>query len=170
LKTYLVELLMKQDQMSMAASIESRVPFLDHHLVEFAASLPPRLKLRGFKTKWILREAVRSILPPEILTRRKMGFPVPFALWMKGPWQAVARDVLLDRRTRERGLINPAAVEHLIAAHVDGRQEGGDAIWSLLNLELWYRTFIDGEGVQTLVEAGAARNRTPEPQAERIAV
>ena len=150
IKTYLVELLMKQDQMSMAASIESRVPFLDHHLVEFATALPPRLKLRGFKTKWILREAVRGILPPEILTRKKMGFPVPFAVWMKERWQSVARDVLLDRRTRERGVINPAAVEQLISAHAAGQQEGGDAIWSLMNLELWYRTFIDGEGVQSL--------------------
>jgi asparagine synthase (glutamine-hydrolysing) len=150
LKTYLVELLMKQDQMSMAASIESRVPFLDHHLVEFAAALPARMKLRGFTTKWILREAVRSLLPNEILTRKKMGFPVPFALWMKDRWQQVARDVLLDRRTRERGLIDPDAVERMITAHAAGTQEGGDAIWSLLNLELWYRTFIDGEGVQTL--------------------
>jgi asparagine synthase (glutamine-hydrolysing) len=150
LKTYLVELLMKQDQMSMAASIESRVPFLDHKLVEFAAGLPGRLKLRGFTTKWILREAVRSILPPEILTRKKMGFPVPFSGWMKGQWQDVARDVLLDTRSRQRGIVDPAAVERLIAAHASGEAEGGDAIWSLLNLELWYRTHIDGDGVQTL--------------------
>ena len=150
LKTYLVELLMKQDQMSMAASIESRVPFLDHKLVEFAASLPNRLKLRGFKTKWILREAVREILPPEILSRPKMGFPVPFANWMRGPWSAVARDVLLDSRSRQRGIIDPSAVERLIEAHAAGAGGGADAIWSLLNLELWYRTFIDGDGVQTL--------------------
>ncbi len=157
MKTYLVELLMKQDQMSMAASIESRVPFLDHHLVEFAATLPPRLKLRGFKTKWILREAVKSILPREILTRRKMGFPVPFALWMKEGWGSVARDVLLDRRTRERGIIDPAAADRLLTAHASGEQEGGDAIWSLLNLELWYRTHIDGDGVQSLVGSPALR-------------
>ncbi len=150
LKTYLVELLMKQDQMSMAASIESRVPFLDHHLVEFAAGLPDRLKLRGFTTKWILREAVRGVLPPEILTRRKMGFPVPFGVWMRGGWQDVARDVLLDRRSRERGIIEPAAVERLIAGHALGVTDGADALWSLLNLELWYRTHIDGGGVQTL--------------------
>ena len=150
LKTYLVELLMKQDQMSMAASIESRVPFLDHKLVEFAAALPTRMKLRGFRTKWILREAVRGMLPPEILTRRKMGFPVPFGVWMKGSWQTVARDVLLDRRSRERGIVDAVAVEQLIDAHASGTVEGGDAIWSLLNLELWYRTHIDGEGVQTL--------------------
>jgi asparagine synthase (glutamine-hydrolysing) len=150
LKTYLVELLMKQDQMSMAASIESRVPFLDHRLVEFAAGLPARMKLRGFRTKWILREAVRGILPAEILTRKKMGFPVPFGVWMKGKWGDVARDVLLDSKSRQRGIIEPAAVERLIGGHASGEVEGADALWSLLNLELWYRTHIDGDGVQTL--------------------
>jgi asparagine synthase (glutamine-hydrolysing) len=150
MKTYLVELLMKQDQMSMAASIESRVPFLDHRLVEFASGLPARMKLRGLKTKWILREAVRSVLPPEILTRKKMGFPVPFGVWMRGPWQDVARDVLLDPRSRQRGIIDPRAVERLISAHAAGTADGADAIWSLLNLELWYRTHIDGGGVQTI--------------------
>jgi asparagine synthase (glutamine-hydrolysing) len=150
LKTYLVELLMKQDQMSMAASIESRVPFLDHRLVEFAAALPARLKLRGFKTKWVLREAVKDILPADILTRPKMGFPVPFASWAAGAWAHVLRDVLLDSRSRQRGLIDTAAVERLIDAHARGEAAGGDALWSLLNLELWYRTFIDGDGVQTL--------------------
>ncbi len=150
IKTYLVELLMKQDQMSMSASIESRVPFLDHKLVEFAARLPDRLKLRGFTTKRILREAIRGLLPEEILTRRKMGFPVPFGQWTRDRWQPVMRDLLLDRRTRERGLINAPAVEHLLNAHREGTTNGGDAIWALVNLELWYRTFIDGEGVQTL--------------------
>ena len=150
LKTYLVELLMKQDQMSMAASIESRVPFLDHHLVEFAAALPPRMKLRGFSTKWILREAVKAILPREILTRKKMGFPVPFSIWVQGPAGEMAHEVLLDRRTRQRGIINPPAVAALLAAHRRGAVDAGDALWSLLNLELWYRTFIDGQGVQTL--------------------
>jgi asparagine synthase (glutamine-hydrolysing) len=156
LKTYLVELLMKQDQMSMAASIESRVPFLDHKLVEFAAALPPRLKLRGFTTKWILRQAVRSILPPEILSRPKMGFPVPFGLWMRGGWNDMARDILLDPRARQRGIADAGEVERLLAAHRSGAAQGADAIWSLLNLELWYRTFIDGGGVQTLPEVKAS--------------
>jgi asparagine synthase (glutamine-hydrolysing) len=160
LKTYLVELLMKQDQMSMAASIESRVPFLDHRLVEFAAALPPRLKLRGFTTKWILREAVRTILPPEILSRPKMGFPVPFGSWMRGGWAGVARDILLDRRSRERGIVDPAAVARLIDAHAAGATNGTDALWSLINLELWYRTFIDGNGVQTLAAAPPAAGPT----------
>ena len=137
----------------MSASIESRVPFLDHVLVEFAARLPDRLKLRGFTTKRILREALRGLLPEQILSRRKMGFPVPFAQWTRDRWQPVVRDVLLDRRTRERGLINPAAVERLLDAHRDGTVNAGDAIWALVNFELWFRTFIDAEGVQTLPSA-----------------
>ena len=153
-KTYLVELLMKQDQMSMSASIESRVPFLDHTLVEFAARLPHRLKLHGRTTKRILREAVRDIVPPGILTRPKMGFPVPWSTWMRGPWNSVAREVLLDLRSRQRGLINPAAVSRLLLDHQEGLRDGGDAIWALMNLELWHRTFIDGEGIQTLPGAG----------------
>jgi len=150
MKTYLVELLMKQDQMSMAASIESRVPFLDHRLVEFAAALPPRFKLRGLTTKRILREAMRGVLPDTILKRPKMGFPVPFPQWMRGPWAQVAREVLLDRRSRERGIIEPGSVQRLLHGHAAGEIEAGDAIWSLLNLELWYRTFVDGSGIQTL--------------------
>jgi asparagine synthase (glutamine-hydrolysing) len=163
LKTYLVELLMKQDQMSMAASIESRVPFLDHRLVEFVARLRPRLKLRGLTTKWLLRQAVSGILPREILSRPKMGFPVPFAVWMRGPYASVARDVLLDRRTRERGLLNIPAVERMLAAHASGHATAGDAIWSLLNLELWYRTYIDGGGVQSLPAPPRAAASSQEP-------
>jgi len=150
LKTYLVELLMKQDQMSMAASIESRVPFLDHHLVEFAASLTPDHKLSGFLTKRILRESLRDVLPRQILDRRKMGFPVPFGRWLRNGWDQVAREVLLDRQSRERGIIEPAAIERLLARGQGADGRVADAVWSLLNLELWYRTFIDGKGIQTL--------------------
>jgi asparagine synthase (glutamine-hydrolysing) len=153
MKTYLVELLMKQDQMSMAASIESRVPFLDHKLVEYAARLPDEWKLNGWTTKRVLRESMKGLLPDSILNRPKMGFPVPFAKWMKGGWNSVVRNVLLDRRSRERGLIEPRAVDTLLRAHADGHTDGGDRLWSLFNLELWYRTFIDQEGMQTLPHA-----------------
>jgi asparagine synthase (glutamine-hydrolysing) len=152
IKTYLVELLMKQDQMSMSMSIESRVPFLDHELVEFASRLPQRMKLNRFTTKRVLREAAKGLIPPAILDRPKMGFPVPFSRWVQNGWNSVARDVLLDRQTGERGLLDQEAVERLLDAHRDGSQSGGDAIWALMNLELWYRTFIDGEGIQTLPE------------------
>ena len=125
MKTYLVELLMKQDQMSMAASIESRVPFLDHHLVEFAAGLPADRKLSGLSTKRILREAVQDVLPRQILDRPKMGFPVPFGPWLQNGWGNVVRDVLLDRRARQRGIFEPAAVERLLRAAVRGIGQPG---------------------------------------------
>ena len=153
IKTYLVELLMKQDQMSMATSIESRVPFLDHKLVEYAATLPDAWKLQGWTTKRVLREAMKGLLPESILNRPKMGFPVPFADWTRGGWNGVVRDVLLDRRSRERGIIDPPAVDRLLADHAASRTVGGDRLWTLLNLELWHRTFIDKEGVQTLPHA-----------------
>jgi asparagine synthase (glutamine-hydrolysing) len=150
MKTYLVELLMKQDQMSMATSIESRVPFLDHKLVEFAATLPDEWKLSGWTTKRVLREAMKGVLPETILSRPKMGFPVPFSRWTRGPWSGAVRDVLLDRRARERGVVDADAVSALLRDHEGGRTDGWDRIWMLLNLELWFRTFIDGDGVQTL--------------------
>jgi len=134
----------------MATSIESRVPFLDHKLVEFAARLPDEWKLSGLTTKRVLRLAMKGLLPDAILNRPKMGFPVPFAAWTRGRWNGVVRDVLLDRRSRERGIIEPAAVDRLLRDHADGRTNGGDRIWSLLNLELWHRAFIDGAGPQAL--------------------
>ncbi len=153
-KTYLVELLMKQDQMSMAASIESRVPFLDHKLVEFAARLPDRWKLSGWTTKRVLREAMRTVLPTRILERPKMGFPVPFGSWLRGAALPVVREVLLDRRTRERGILAPQAIEALLGEHAGGRIDAADQIWSLLNLELWFRTFVDRQGIQQLPSLG----------------
>jgi asparagine synthase (glutamine-hydrolysing) len=173
MKTYLVELLMKQDQMSMATSIESRVPFLDHVLVEFVArEVPDEWKLSGWTTKRVLREAMKGVLPESILSRPKMGFPVPFARWTRGSWNGTVRDVLLDRRTRERGVIDPTATERLLEQHRLGRTDGWDRLWMLLNLELWFRTFVDGEGVQTLTAARAdgtsrvaARSQSPAAQA-----
>jgi asparagine synthase (glutamine-hydrolysing) len=150
LKTYLVELLMKQDQMSMAASIESRVPFLDHHLVEYAWSLRADRKLSGFTTKRILRDAIADVVPASILTRPKAGFPVPFGRWLRSGWHAVARDVLLDRRARERDVLAAGPVERLVDEAARGVHGSAEVVWSLVNLELWYRTFIDGDGVQTL--------------------
>jgi asparagine synthase (glutamine-hydrolysing) len=165
LKTYLVELLMKQDQMSMAASIESRVPFLDHHLVEFAWRLAPDRKLSGFTTKRILRDAIADVVPKSILTRPKAGFPVPFGTWLQAGWHAVARDVLLDRRARERDVVAPAGVERLVDAAARGVHGSAEAVWSLVNLELWFRTFIDGEGVQTLPSPRpATRSGAADPQ------
>jgi asparagine synthase (glutamine-hydrolysing) len=144
-KTYLHGLLMKQDQMSMAASIESRVPFLDHQLVEFAAGLPTRLKLQGSTTKRILRESMRGILPPSILARPKMGFPVPVGSWFRGRWRGMVTELVLGGRARQRGIFNPEEVSRLVDEHVSGRVDHTERLWALVNFELWLRRFVDGE-------------------------
>ncbi|MGI8555998.1 MAG: asparagine synthetase B family protein, partial [Pyrinomonadaceae bacterium] len=143
-KTYLHELLMKQDQMSMAASIESRVPFLDHKLVEFTAKLPEKMKLRGKTTKWILREAMKGILPDEILTRRKMGFPVPVGRWFRDEFRGVVDEYVLSERTLRRGIFNADFVREIVRRHNAGENHD-ERIWFLVNFEIWQRRFFDGE-------------------------
>jgi asparagine synthase (glutamine-hydrolysing) len=145
-RTYLHELLMKQDQMSMAASIESRVPFLDHPLVEWVSKLPHSLKLRGVTTKWILREAMKNRLPAPILARRKMGFPVPVGTWFRGEWRGLLDEYVTGGRAMERGLFDPASVQRLAAEHQSGMRNHSERLWALLTLEMWQRIFIDGEG------------------------
>jgi asparagine synthase (glutamine-hydrolysing) len=145
LHTYLVELLMKQDQMSMAASVESRVPYLDDALVERVARMPSSLKLAGWQTKAVLRAALRDLVPREILTRGKMGFPVPLGRWLRGDFWPVVEDLVLGPRALGRGLFEPAAVRRLALDHRSGQAEHGDRLWLLLNLELWQRIFLDGE-------------------------
>ena len=144
-KTYLHELLMKQDQMSMAASIESRVPFLDHKLVEFAARMPEGMKVRGMTTKYVLRRIMTGVLPPEILSRRKMGFPVPIAAWLRGPYRHVLDEFVLGHRARARGLFDEEALKRLVASHVSGEANHSERLWSLINLEMWQRMQFDGE-------------------------
>ena len=145
LETFVVELLMKQDQMSMAASVESRVPFLDHELVETVVRIPARFKLRGLRTKSILRDAAAGLVPTPILRRGKMGFPVPVDRWFQGPsWPLIER-LVLSSRARERGLFDPDAVRQLANEHRAGAARHGERLWLLMNLELWHRIFIDGE-------------------------
>jgi asparagine synthase (glutamine-hydrolysing) len=144
IKTYLVELCMKQDAMSMAASVESRVPFLDHRLVEFAASIPPQYHTRGFTGKCILKSAVRDLLPHSIVHRRKMGFPTPFREWLTGRHLEEVERLLLEPRSLERDLFRPDEVRQYLAAHRARQADHSDKIWRFLNLELWHRVFIDG--------------------------
>ncbi|MBD0325135.1 MAG: asparagine synthase (glutamine-hydrolyzing) [Pyrinomonadaceae bacterium] len=144
-KTYLQELLMKQDQMSMAASIESRVPFLDHKLVEFSARLPEHLKLRrGWTTKYILRQSMRNVLPAPILSRKKMGFPVPVGAWFRGPYRHIVNEYVLSERAASRGLFAHHYVRELVARHQAGENHT-ERLWSLVNVEIWLRRFMDGE-------------------------
>jgi asparagine synthase (glutamine-hydrolysing) len=167
LKTYLVELLMKQDNMSMAASIESRVPFLDHKLVEFAARVPARFKIRGFGGKHLVKKAMKNILPKSIIDRKKMGFPVPLNQWFRRGFDRVARSVLVNGRTRDRGIFNPTFVEQLLREHLAGKRDRTEPLWTLLNFELWARIFIDHDDWPAVAEELAA---TASLQPERAAV
>jgi asparagine synthase (glutamine-hydrolysing) len=143
--TYLIELLMKQDQMSMAASVESRVPFLDHVLVEFTARIPEQYSIQGLSGKHILKLAVEDLLPRSIVHRKKMGFPTPWKYWLAGPQMEKIEEMLTEARTRDRGLFEDDAIRKLFAEDRGGRRDNGDRIWRLLTLETWQRIFVDGE-------------------------
>ena len=147
--TYLQELLMKQDQMSMAASIESRVPFLDHPLTEWVAKLPQSMKLRGTTTKWILREAMKNKLPAPILSRKKMGFPVPVGAWLRTHWKPLIDEYVTSERALSRGIFECDTVEDLVAEHLSGINHS-ERLWALLTFEVWARIFLDGDGLWSL--------------------
>jgi asparagine synthase (glutamine-hydrolysing) len=154
IKTYLVELLMKQDQMSMAASIESRVPFLDHVLVEFTARIPAKYSTKGMAGKNILKAAVADLLPEKIIHRKKLGFPTPWAYWLAGPQLDDLERLLLEPRTQQRGLFRGEMVQRLFREQRAGSRDHGNRIWRLLNLELWLRVCVDGDSVAGQVPSG----------------
>ncbi|HEX4310724.1 MAG TPA: asparagine synthase (glutamine-hydrolyzing) [Acidobacteriaceae bacterium] len=135
------DLLLKADKMTMANSIELRVPFLDHKLLEFAASLPENQKVRGLTTKYIAKRALASRIPEPILKRRKAGFPVPFNTWLRTDLKGYVHDVLLDRTTLERGYFNRATIEGLLKANAESGAYAKEVL-SLLTLELWHRAFL----------------------------
>ena len=147
-KTYLVELLMKQDQMSMATSIESRVPFLDHKFVEFAASVPPHMKLRGKQGKYIVKKAVEDLIPHEIIYRKKMGFPTPITAWLLREEAGTIRDYLRDPDGILAAYTNPGYVNELLDKHQRGVHDATDRIWRLLNLQLWGDMYLTGRREQ----------------------
>jgi asparagine synthase (glutamine-hydrolysing) len=142
--TYLPgDLLVKVDIASMAVSLEARSPFLDHHVIEFAASLPEKLKLKGLTTKYILKRVLKRLLPAENLERPKMGFGVPIGHWFRGELQGYLRENLLSEKARKRGLFKPEAVKRMIEQHTDGKRSYDHQLWTLLMLELWFERFID---------------------------
>jgi len=142
--TYLPnDLLVKMDIASMTVSLEARSPFLDHHLMEFAASLPEELKLRGMTTKYLLKQVLKKIVPAENLTRRKMGFGVPIGQWFRGSMQQFLRETVLSEKALGRGLFRPDRVRAIIDEHAEGRNDHSHRLWSLLMLELWFERFID---------------------------
>jgi asparagine synthase (glutamine-hydrolysing) len=144
MQTYLPDdLLVKMDIASMAHSLEVRSPLLDHRVVEFAASLPVALKLRGREHKYLLKRAMRGYLPDRILTRRKMGFGVPIDAWLRGELREMVRETLLSRRALERGYFNAAPLRRLVDDHQAGRANHHFTLWALLMLELWHREYVD---------------------------
>jgi len=144
-KTYLLELLMKQDQMSMAASIESRVPFLDHTFVEFAARIPDRLKIHFGTQKYIFKKAVEDLLPENIIHRKKMGFPTPIRAWLRS---ARAEELFTALRSPD-GLVasycDMDVVNDLIARNRAGVEDCTNRIWRLLTLQIWGAVFLTGD-------------------------
>jgi asparagine synthase (glutamine-hydrolysing) len=140
LKVHLPALLHVEDRTSMAWALESRVPLLDHRIVEFMASVPTVIKFKQGQPKHLFRQAIKNTVPPEILERKdKMGFPVPLHLWLKDGLKGFVKDVLLDTRARERGIFNMKALESAI----DQEKSFGRVIWGALCIELWFKTFID---------------------------
>lgn len=144
-KTWLTDdLLLKADKMTMANSIELRVPLLDHKLLEFAACLPGSFKVRGLTTKYLAKRTLGKRVPREILDRKKTGFPVPYASWLRNELREWLTEILLDRTTLERGYFNKSTIDKLIRDNVQtGRYP--KEIFSLVVLELWHRVFIDGQ-------------------------
>lgn len=147
-KTWLPDdLLVKADKMTMANSVELRVPFLDHKVLEFAASLPIEYKLKGLTTKYILKQALAGRVPDEVIKRKKAGFPVPLQSWLSGDLKDFSKDVLLDSRTLARGYFRKNAIERLLQQAQRERVYGKE-IFSLIVLELWHREFVDEKPLQ----------------------
>jgi asparagine synthase (glutamine-hydrolysing) len=137
------DLLVKIDIATMAHSLEARSPLLDPEVMEFAASLPPELKIHRLEKKVILREAMREWLPDEVLDRPKRGFGVPLVHWLRADLRDWSREILLDEATTGRGYFRTAAVREMLDRHADGRDDCSMRIWALLMLELWHREFVD---------------------------
>lgn len=142
LKSSLPALLHVEDRTSMAASVESRVPLLDHRIVEFMARIPPNIKFTGGRMKHLFKTAMRNVVPQQVLERKdKMGFPTPLTQWTKGVAREFVRDILLSDRVRQRGIYNVVAIERAL----DDEWEFGRVVWGLLCMELWHRIYIDGD-------------------------
>ena len=142
--TWLPEnLLLKADRMSMATSIELRVPFLDHRLAEFAATVPPHLKLKGKETKYILKKALSDVLPPEILYRKKMGFPAPIGIMFRNEGREYIMDTLFSKKAMGRGYFNYTYIKQIMDEHLSEKRDHRYILWQLLILEEWHKCFID---------------------------
>jgi asparagine synthase (glutamine-hydrolysing) len=147
------DLLVKVDRASMAHSLETRVPFLDPVVAEFAMALPDRHKVRGFTQKRLLRDAVRPLLPDEVRKAKKQGFSIPLAAWIRGPLRPLVRDYLSADTLRRQGFLEPAVVEGLVERHEAGQADLGRQIWNLLVFTLWYERYVERD--VSIVDEGA---------------
>jgi asparagine synthase (glutamine-hydrolysing) len=162
LKTFLPCLnLTYTDKMSMAASTEVRVPLLDDEVVQLAARVPASLKLHGTKRKYVFKKAMEGVLPDSVIRRPKAGFTAPARAWLAGPLRPLVDELLSPQAVRRRGLFEPSEVRRLIDANARGEADNALRIWTLLTLELWQRTFIDGDGPS----ARGGRVQMPSPAA-----
>jgi asparagine synthase (glutamine-hydrolysing) len=155
LKTYLVgDINTKVDRASMAHSLEVREPLMDHPLVEWLASLPSKLKVRGGESKYLLKKAMESRLPHEVLYRPKMGFAVPLARWCRGPLRERVRSALADALLAESGLFDPGTLKRIADEHLSGARDHSTPIWTLLMFDAFLRNVLEGSArPQTLYEA-----------------
>ena len=144
LQTYLAAILIRQDKMTMGAAIESRVPFLDYRLVEYSDTIPYEWKLKGLRSKYLLKRLASKYLPHEVVYRQKSGFGVPLAAWLRDP-KGLGRylTLLQDRTFEQRGYFDRQIVDGMIASHAGGSADHGEILWTMINLELWLRTFVD---------------------------
>jgi asparagine synthase (glutamine-hydrolysing) len=144
LKTFLPCLnLMTTDKTSMAANLEVRVPFLNREMLEMAARMPPRLKLRGLKRKYVLKRALESVLPKDVVWRKKAGFGAPIRSWLRGPLRPLIADLLSEDNVKRRGIFRPKEVKRVLDANFSGREDYNLHVFQLLGLELWHQTFLD---------------------------
>jgi asparagine synthase (glutamine-hydrolysing) len=142
------DLLLLTDRMTMATSLECRVPMLDHELVELAARIPGDVRIKGGELKCLLKQALADLLPREILERRKRGFGTPMGAWLKGDLAPMLRSVLSPTSLAARGLVRPQVVHKLVADHETNRIDGTDRLLALINLEIWCRVYLDGRGAE----------------------
>lgn len=144
IKTYLTDdILVKVDRMSMAPSLETRVPFLDHKVMELAAAIPTSLKLKGLTTKHILKKAVADLLPEQILKRGKQGFSIPIKNWLRQELRPLLLDTLSEQRVKQRGYFQPAYVQRLVQEHLNGKENHSHRLWALMIFEIWHQAYID---------------------------